>query len=96
MPKYQLHFKLENLPGVGSVNQVAGECEASTPFEAGQKLECFLQARIGKNRFRYLTEAKIVDSDGRDSAYLQIDTLYKKVEELTCHVPAWGRWLTVH
>ena len=93
--KYQLRFRLERLPGVGTINLVAGECEADTPFEAGKKLEGFLQSRLGRDKYRYIAEAKIVDDKGEDRALLQIDTLYKKVDGLDQYVPSWGNWLTI-
>lgn len=87
--KYQLKFSVDGLPGVGTMSYVAGECEADSPFEAGQKLEKFLQSRLGTAKYRYLSEAKIVDESGKDCAFLQMDE--------TCRgsMPSWGHWLTV-
>ncbi len=85
--KYQLKFRLENMPGVGTAEMVAGECVADSPVEAGKQLETVLQKRIGFKNFKHLSEVKIIDSENNDRAFLQIDT--------TNHVPMWGRWLNV-
>lgn len=92
--KYQLKFRLENLPGVGTMEMVAGECTADSPTFAGKKLEQFLQTRIGYSKYKYLAEAKIVDMEGKECAFLQIDI--SKGKDCTLSVPHWGTWLMVY
>lgn len=93
--QYQLKFRLENVPGVGTLNMVAGECDAETPVAAGKLMEQNLQRRIGEAKYKYLAEAKIVDSDGHDRAFLQIDQSYVKATNGYVKTPSWGHWLNV-
>lgn len=86
--KYQLKFRLENLPGVGTMEMVAGECLADSPVAAGKTMEINLKNRIGKSKFGYLAEAKVVDDAGKDRAYLQI-------HRSSVNTPVWGNWLKV-
>ena len=92
---YQLKFRLENLPGVGNLEMVAGECLADSPVAAGKQLESILQNRIGMKKYKYLVEAKIVDGSGKDRAFLQINTKFNPVLNTVVNSPAWGTWLNV-
>ena len=92
---YQLKFRLENLPGVGNIEMVAGECLADSPVAAGKQLESILQNRIGMKKYKYLAEAKIVDGSGKDRAFLQIDKIYNKQTNAYVTTPSWGHWLNV-
>jgi hypothetical protein len=74
---------------------VAGECDADTPVAAGKAMEQNLQRRIGEAKYKYLAEAKIVDSTGRDRAFLQIDKNYVKETNGYVKAPSWGHWLNV-
>jgi hypothetical protein len=93
--QFQLKFRLENVPGIGTLNMVAGECDADTPVTAGKMMEDNLKRRIGEAKYKYLAEAKIVDAEGRDRAFLQIDQSYVKATNSYIKAPSWGHWLNV-
>lgn len=93
--QYQLKFRLENVPGIGTLNMVAGECDAETPVAAGKAMEPNLQRRIGEAKYKYVAEAKIVDENGKDRAFLQIDKSYNKQTNAYVTTPSWGHWLNV-
>ncbi len=93
--KYQLKFRLENLPGVGTLEMVAGECVADSPVSAGKAMEANLQRRVGTAKYKYVAEAKIVDENGKDRAFLQIDKSYNKQTNAYVTTPSWGHWLNV-
>ena len=92
---YQLKFRLENLPGVGNLEMVAGECLADSPVAAGKTMEANLQRRVGAAKYKYIVEAKIVDEKGKDRAFLQIDKIYNKQTNTYVTTPSWGHWLKV-
>lgn len=91
MEKFRLKFKLTGMPGVGDVQMFAGECQAETPRDAGKKLEPVLQSRIGLSKYKYLSEAVIVDSADKERATLLISKT-----EYGHYGPRWGTWLTIY
>lgn len=89
MERYQLKFRLENIPGASTM--YAGQTDAYSPTDAGKALESTLKARITAANFRNLAEASIVDSDGKECAVLQI----RKDGKTNTYQPVWGSWLKV-
>lgn len=89
MERYQLKFRLDNI--LGASTMYAGQIDATSPTDAGKKLEDQLKKRITVSNYRNLAEASIVDSDGKECAVLQI----RKDGQTNTYQPVWGSWLKV-
>jgi hypothetical protein len=94
--KYQLKFKLDNIPGVGTMEMIAGQCETLKASDAGLRLENILQKRIGVRNYKNLSSATIVDVNGKDCAILRNESYYDPYFKCTYYKPQWGQWLNIY